>query len=219
MRYEKKFRITIAQNPLLTKLICKFNFKNQYPNRTISSIYYDTLDFQLYKDSTEGVFKRKKIRLRYYNEIFNKINVERKIKIGDLGFKIVNTLNNNNSLKEFYPTKFNTIKEQKIKILIPDNIENIYFPVTVVNYLRMYYISNDKKIRLTLDNKISYSRVVRNKNVFFAINNIPEELGVIELKFEDNNKRTKELLNCFTSQFNINLVRNSKYCNSVDSLY
>lgn len=219
MRYEKKYRITIAQYPLLSNLLRKFNFKIQYPNRKISSIYYDTLDFQLYKDSIEGVSKRKKIRLRFYNEVFNEIKLEKKIKIGDLGFKIIDTLNNNQSLKEFYPRKFHSIKEiGEKKILIPDNIENVYFPVTSVNYLRKYYISNDKKIRLTLDNKISYSRVLRNKSNFFAINNIPEKFNVIELKFEDNN-RNKQLLNSFTSLFNINLIRNSKYCNSIEYLY
>lgn len=220
MRYEKKFRVTIAQNPLLAKLLRKFNLKIQYPDRNVSSIYYDTLDFQLYKDSIEGVFKRKKIRLRFYNKVFDKINLEKKIKIGDLGFKIIETLDSNQSFKEFYFRKINSIKEsQKKRVLIPENIENVYFPVTSVNYLRRYYISNDKKIRLTIDNKISYSRVVRNKNIFFAINNIPEKLSVIELKFEDNNKINKQLLNSFTSLFNINLIRNSKYCNSIESLY
>ena len=220
MRYEKKFRVTIAQNPLLAKLLRKFNFTIQYPDRNILSIYYDTLDFHLYKDSTEGVSKRKKIRLRFYNEVFNKINLEKKIKIGDLGFKIIDTLNNNRSLKEFYPRKIHSINESGTsKILIPDNIENVYFPVTSVNYFRKYYISKDEKIRLTLDSKITYARVVRNNNIFLSINHIPEKLDVIELKFEEVNNFNKEILNSFTSFLNINLVRNSKYCNSIDYLY
>ena len=117
MRYEKKFRVTIAQNPLLAKLLSKFNFKIQYPDRNISSIYYDTLDFQLYKDSIEGVFKRKKIRLRFYNKVFDKINLEKKIKIGDLGFKIIETLDSNQSFKQFYTRKINSIKESEIIVL------------------------------------------------------------------------------------------------------
>ena len=55
MRYEKKFRISKSDFPLFLSLINKLKFKVHYESRFISSIYYDTINFNLYRDSINGV--------------------------------------------------------------------------------------------------------------------------------------------------------------------
>ena len=51
MRYEKKFKISISDYPLLRIILKKFHFKEIYKSRFISSIYYDTDNFIFYKVS------------------------------------------------------------------------------------------------------------------------------------------------------------------------
>ena len=221
MRYEKKFRVYRSQFLDIVNILHKLSFKKHHEDRFISSIYYDTSDFKLYRDSIEGISIRKKIRLRYYNGIFDEINIEKKIKYGDLGFKIISPLSKKKHYKLTNLLK-KSIYNQKIinqKILIPSHIENSYFPVSLVQYLRKYYISNDKKIRVTLDEKINYSRIFKNKENYTLNNNISDKVGVIEIKFEENEVFSKKLLHKLTTFLNCNLSRNSKYCNSIELLF
>ena len=221
MRYEKKFRVSRLQFLDIVNILHQLSFKKHYEDRFISSIYYDTLDFKLYRDSIQGISVRKKIRLRYYNEIFNKINIEKKIKYGDLGFKIISPLTKKTQYKitNLLKKSIHNHKNFNQKILIPSNIDNSYFPVSLVEYLRKYFISNDKNIRITLDEKINYSRILKNKENYTLINNISDKVGVIEIKFEDNEVFSKKLLHKLTTFLNCNLSRNSKYCNSIELLY
>ena len=100
MRYEKKFRISISDFSIFLAIINKFRFMNQYQSRFISSIYYDTTDFNLYKDSINGISERKKYRARFYNKDFKEINLEEKIKIADLGYKNIYTMNELNHISK-----------------------------------------------------------------------------------------------------------------------
>ena len=55
-------------------------FTQQYPDRNISSIYLDTLNYNFARDNINGVSERKKIRIRWYNNNLNNISIEEKIK-------------------------------------------------------------------------------------------------------------------------------------------
>ena len=76
MRYEKKFRISRSDFPLFLSLINKLKYKKHYESRYISSIYYDTINFNLYRDSINGVSNRRKYRAR--ERIQSRIQRERK---------------------------------------------------------------------------------------------------------------------------------------------
>ena len=80
MRYEKKFKVAKSDFPLFSGLMIKLKYKKQYQSRFISSIYYDTINFNLYKDSINGVSNRKKYRVRFYNDNLEEINIEEKIR-------------------------------------------------------------------------------------------------------------------------------------------
>ena len=212
MRYEKKFRISISDYPIFKSLLHTFYFKSIYQGRFISSIYYDSIDFMLYQDSINGVSNRKKIRARFYNDDYSKVYLEEKVKLSDLGFKRVQILNENKNLKKsklYYKKKY---------ILIPSKVFNFY-PVTFINYFRTYYISHDKKTRITLDEKINYSKIIQNDSVYRLQMNIPDKLGVIEIKYDEKDDISINPILNLTSSLNFQLTRNSKYCNSVECLY
>ena len=169
MRYEKKFKISISDYPLLRIILKKFHFKEIYKSRFISSIYYDTDNFIFYKDSINGVSNRKKIRARYYNFNFSDINIEEKNKIADLGFKNIYPLKELKNLK-----KIRLFINNKKNLLIPTKINNIYYPVSFINYYRTYFISRDMQTRITLDEKINYSRIMKMKNSYSLKFKIPD---------------------------------------------
>ena len=47
-----------------------------YPSRIINSIYFDTINLDFFHDSEEGISPRKKVRVRYYNNNFEDLNLE-----------------------------------------------------------------------------------------------------------------------------------------------
>ena len=71
MRLEKKF---VYQNGDISYKSFLINgmFKKIYPNRKINSIYFDCENLKNVWDNINGFSKRIKIRLRWYNNLFNK---------------------------------------------------------------------------------------------------------------------------------------------------
>ena len=64
MRFEKKFRISLAEFNMIKNILKTISFNEEYPSRYISSVYYDSLDFKFYRDSINGILM-KKIRARF----------------------------------------------------------------------------------------------------------------------------------------------------------
>lgn len=79
-RIEKKFIFPNQESDLVKKILLVNNFRKLYPDRYITSIYMDNLNFDSVKDNINGVSKRKKLRVRWYNNDFNKIYFEEKNK-------------------------------------------------------------------------------------------------------------------------------------------
>ena len=67
-RYEIKF-ITYEHNyySVLNWLkLNEFNFREEYENRTVNNIYFDTISYDSYKSNIFGDSSRIKIRYRWY---------------------------------------------------------------------------------------------------------------------------------------------------------
>ena len=109
---------------------------NLYPNRKIVSLYFDTVDFKLYKRSLLNDVDKFKFRFRQYPSIDT--NISKEIKF--------NTKKGKEKISE--KTNFVEFKD------IPNQIYRGYnlVPALYVNYYRDYY-EIDKKIRVTIDKK------------------------------------------------------------------
>jgi len=168
-----------------------------YPKRSINSVYFDTKNFMIYKDSIEGVTPRKKIRLRTYSKEFlnknNKFNYEIKISSMEGRYK------SNKKIKKKIDKIFNGIY---------DNQYGICFPVLNVVYDREYFIKNQS--RITIDSNIKYYSVNGKKISKHGFN---EGCFVIENKTKDLNKN--EMLEFFSFENK----RFSKYCNGIEKIY
>ena len=201
-RVEKKFVFGKYKEDFLEKILLLNGFTRLYPSREINSIYLDTLNFDYAKDNINGVSKRKKIRFRWYNDDYSNIFLEEKNKQNFIVKKKIDKLDIIHSsesilssLNEYFFTKFKKYNSSNYKFVLK------------TKYLRSYWISNNKKIRATIDTSIKAS----------PINNLKKDLDlnetILEFKFfptEEFNFR--ELL--FKNNINFRTKKYSKYLQS-----
>ncbi len=206
IRVEKKFVFGKFKEDYLEKVLLLNGFSKTYSPRNISSIYLDTLNFDFAKDNINGVSKRKKIRFRWYNNDFDNIYLEEKNKQNFFVKKNINKISN--------------LVSQNINI---DDLKNFFFRknkdfntfnykfVLKTNYFRSYWISNDKKIRATIDSNLKVS----------PIDNLSRKLDLNEtiLEFKFSPSEEKNFRNfIFKNNFNLRTNKYSKYLQSFNLL-
>ena len=203
-RVEKKFVLGKYQEDFLKKILITNGFTKYFVPREISSIYLDTLNFDFAKDNINGVSKRKKIRFRWYNDDYSKIYLEEKKKQNFFVKKNISNAIDFANKKDLVQN----LKEYFLNLNEIHNNFNYQF-ILKTNYLRSYWISNDKKIRATIDTNLNTS----------PINNLSRRLElnetILELKFSPSNE------NFFRNLFiqnNFNL-RSKKYSKYLQSFY
>ena len=192
-RKEKKFKLTKSEINKIKTDLNRLGMEKLYLNRKINSIYFDNKNFDIFKDSEEGVLPRKKIRVRWYDQ---KAEFKKEIKISSSEgrFKI--------------NKKLNQIKSK-------ENIENLLFfdqtygslnAKILISYVREYY--KFKNLRITFDENISYTNL---KDLSF--NSYDENYCVMEIKsaFETSDDYIEKIFNYTNSRF-------SKYCNGINNL-
>lgn len=140
-------------------------FEYIFPSRQITSIYYENINFDIYKDSLEGVVPRKKIRIR---EKFDNLYLEEKIKLPDGKYKTSKKIND-------------------IPNVIHDKSYGIVKKICKITYSRSY-LSNGK-IRLTLDSDLKFENLI-NRYVFNMNNNI-----ILEYKILDDFSSSENYIN------------------------
>ncbi len=92
-RFERKWVFNkIDKETLLSNLInSKLFFREQFKERTVNSIYFDTLNFKSALDNLNGVSDREKFRVRWYGknlELLDEPILENKIKKNFQGYKV-----------------------------------------------------------------------------------------------------------------------------------
>jgi len=199
----------------------KFNFFKEYEDRNVNNIYFDSFNYKAFNDNLTGLPSRLKVRYRWYGELFsenstNEGSLEFKFRKNIYGYKKVFkikdlTLNLN--------TKWSDIKNKILNALTPEykilynrNSEKIL----INQYKREYFISKNKKLRITLDKNI---KIFDQRFTFdkpnFKFKNYTQDYSVMEFKF---NKEDKILLNDLDISVPIKASRNSKYINGVRSI-
>ena len=136
-RKENKFRLSISDFYQIKNLLLSQGMTTLFEKRTINSIYYDTLNLDMFYNSEEGVLPRKKFRIRWYYDK-RKSKIEKKISSTEGRFKTSVSLAENENF-------INHIIDQNYGVLEPS---------LKVSYERSYYSFN--KVRLTLDSNITY---------------------------------------------------------------
>ncbi|MCH1611693.1 MAG: polyphosphate polymerase domain-containing protein, partial [Flavobacteriales bacterium] len=138
-RQEYKFLVS-KKEQMDIEVFSKNSIKELFPEREILSLYMDTNNFELYKQSTLNDVEKFKVRYRTYPN--TDLNIYEEIKLNSkLGKeKLVNK------------TEFNDFES------IAPNYKKGYFlfPTLFVQYKRKYF-ELENSVRITIDSNISYS--------------------------------------------------------------
>ncbi len=199
----------------------KYNFFKEYEDRNINNIYFDSLDYKAFDDNLIGLPSRLKIRYRWYGKLFsenkkNEGSLEFKFKKNIYGYKKIFkindlTLNLSSTWREI-KNKIQKSLTPEYKIIFDKNSEKIL----INRYKREYFISKNKKLRVTLDRNIQiFDQRFASLKPNYKLKNFTQDYLVIEFKF---NKEDKMFLNDLDINIPIKASRNSKYINGVRSI-
>lgn len=217
LRREVKF---ISNEIFLSKILTwvstsRLFLTKQFKQRSVNNIYYDTYGYDAYSDNLDGISKRVKLRYRWYgnNRTPNNGAIEIKKRLNALGFKDVYKIS----------LPVNILSHNELKKNIRKNIpkERIPFldyysqPIILNCYDRNYFISQCKKIRVTIDtnHKVYDQRFSDRINTTIKAN-IAQYI-VVELKFHPE---LTEYVSAKIYDIPMRISRNSKYINSVNSI-
>ncbi|HKJ79083.1 MAG TPA: polyphosphate polymerase domain-containing protein [Prolixibacteraceae bacterium] len=195
--------VLIRQNPAL--------FKQAYLPRQVNNVYFDTPGLDCFFDNLFGLGNRWKARIRWYGTVEQFVQspvLEFKIKKGHVNTKrswILSPLDFTGNLKD--PHFFRNIF---LNSDLPDDVRSRMLGLQAVllnSYNRKYYVSGNKKIRLTVDSNLQYrdvrSYIHHSKQVFEE-----KEKLVIELKYP---KSMEEDAISVSNLFPFRLGKNSKF--------
>lgn len=202
-RLEKKF-VYFNGDQSFKFFLSQGMFKETFPTRIINSIYFDTPTLNDVWDNINGYGLRKKIRVRWYNDLNNSnVYLEEKKKINFLTQKKTELLGNFSDYGDFRKyfqkdllNKINISLNKKI------NLKSTLF----IQYKRNYYELYNKKLRVTLD---------QNLKIFLQYPNkfIDLDKTILELKYKKNDA---EFVRKFVKETKLN-NRNQKFSKYVNS--
>ena len=171
--------------------------KKIYPDRKVSSLYFDNQNLNMYYDSVEGLIPRKKIRIRTYNnQLLSKenINIEKKITSAEGRFKETSSVKN---------------IDEKLKFGIFDQNYGVCKPIIKVSYERAYY--SVLNYRVTLDKNIVY---FLQESFNESLRKKKDENIVVEIKSQNTYS-----INDIHDKFPFQRIRFSKYCRAIDLVF
>lgn len=217
LRFERKFTCSGVSKSALIATIKSHPafFREIHETRKINNIYLDTNDLEYYKLNVLGVSERKKVRIRWYGKTFRKppkLKLEYKLKSGQLGDKWTFRLKKF-KVKKGIDSEYLARQLQKSDLdnSVKEDIDTL-FPTLLNTYKRTYFLSADKKFRLTLDEQMTYYYFDRKSNQFmFKVNQDSDY--ILELKYLPQYDNDARLI---TTQFPWRLSKSSKYVNGID---
>ncbi len=219
-RYERKFSVPAGaeEAALLAIKTHPALFREKYPPRSVNNLYLDTWDLPSYRDNLAGVRDRRKVRIRWYGDLFGHIlrpTLEIKIKRGLVGEKTAYPLGPFRLDREFGRR---TLRRVILEAGLPEPIRADLAgrdAVLLNRYRRRYFESFDRSFRLTVDERMEYYRVDRCENHFLC--RAEDRSGlIVELKYPPECDRSAARISEWLSA---RLTRNSKFVCGIEQVY
>ena len=206
-RIERKWIFNSSNYLILINAVIRSNlfFRNQYPQRKVNSIYFDTNDYKSILQNLDGISGKKKIRIRWYGN--EKIMTDPVIEIKSKnGFETKKEIIEIKELNNIQPFNLNVINE---KLNAKLNLKKLVLPILTTNYDRQYFVSCDGKIRATVDYNLK-SNFLKNLSQINIIKNF-KKISILELKYPTSlDKYVRQNL----KDISLRLTKNSKFVNS-----
>lgn len=187
-RHEYKYKINAAQARVIKGVLdplLKYDKHSDNGYYDIHSLYFDDIDDKAYMDKLNGVNKRAKFRIRYYNNDLSYINLEKKSKANGLGSKQKLRLSEDevklilNNQIDFLLNKGNLGIEFYCQIKTM-----ILRPKVIISYRRLAYYYPYGNVRITIDDNLTTQR---NINEFLECKFCPipiDENAILEVKYD-----------------------------------
>ena len=189
-RYEIKYILNSEQVSFLTNSLKEYMEVDKYGKTSIASLYYDTLDNRLIRESIEKNQYKEKIRVRSYglNKDGKPLYLELKRKAFGIVYKRrIET--NIIEIKDFFENKSNIYMNNQIgkEITYFRDLYKTLKPACLIIYDRIAYLEKNGSLRLTIDMNPRYR--VNNLNLNTSLDGIPlldEGYAILEIKVEDS---------------------------------
>jgi len=206
-RFERKWIFNSSNYLILINAVIRSNlfFRNQYPQRKVNSIYFDTNNYTSILQNLDGISGKKKIRIRWYGN--EKIMTDPVIEIKSKnGFETKKEIIEIKELNNIQPYDLDIINE---KLNAKLNLKKLVLPILTTNYDRQYFVSCDGRIRATVDYNLK-SNFLKNLSQINIIKNF-KKISILELKYPTSlDKYVRQNL----KDISLRLTKNSKFVNS-----
>jgi len=189
-RHEYKFYINLADcMQLRSKLKVVANLdENVGEGGTyrIRSLYFDNYADKMVTEKLQGLSRREKFRIRFYNNDTDFINLEKKYKINHLTYKEKASLSKH-QCQQILDGDYTCLMESNQPLLL-ELYSKMYFhvlrPHTLVDYIREVYVYKAGNVRITFDSDIRMSSSV-NRFLDTELATIPAANAIIlEIKYD-----------------------------------
>jgi len=223
LRNERKFYLHSADAFIIERRLATVLKRDVHSSESFSylvqSLYFDDPSASSYFDKLDGIENRSKYRIRFYNNDFSYIRLEKKEKLGNLCRKTSERIsfeeatdfcNGQSSSKNFS----SSLKGEFSHLVLHER----YRPLVFLSYQRKAFIYPAGNVRITLDSALHASRF-SGKFSDFEKKSIPILDGtetILEIKFDS-------FLPPFISELFEDLPKQiaaiSKFCKGVEALY
>jgi hypothetical protein len=227
-RFELKYMVSIRQAEAFRKTLTAYLVPDQHGDALgsyeLSSLYYDSPDYRFYWEKIDGIRYRRKLRIRHYMnsqplsddqpvyvEIKQRLNRVTQKRRAVLSYQDALQLCNNRQPPAGAPED-QAVLDEVMSMLWQYDLH----PASVVTYSRLALVGTDYDIglRVTLDRDLrSRSHplsLTDNQNDTYLY---PPDLCIIEIKA---NERIPYWLTEEVAKHQLNLIRVSKYCRSIE---
>ena len=191
MRMELKELFRPRDFPFLESslLLSPLGFRSPYPPRQVNSLYFDSEDFRTLELSLSGVSLRQKNRLRWYGEVEDALNptLEFKRKKAHLSWKTLRRtdLRINPNAVDWSAAFLDPAGVDALSSLRRALPVNQHRPVTLVSYHRRYYESADGRVRVTMDQDLSFRDQASTGGPNFRYERLHSDKLVLEVKLAE----------------------------------
>ena len=159
LRHEWKHEITYLDMLLIRqrlKAVAKVDKNAVNGKYQIRSLYFDTPSDRALREKLNGVSRREKFRIRYYNGDTSLIHLEKKVKIAGLGTKFLANLTKEQA-QAIVDGNLDWMKENEQELVrelyVKMKNEGLQ-PKTIVDYEREPFTFSAGNVRVTLDYNI-----------------------------------------------------------------
>ncbi len=218
-RYERKFSVpdlNLSEAEMCIRLHPAM-FAPIYQPRAVNNVYFDDLAMSSFIDNVEGVSARKKVRVRWYGSMFgeHETRLEFKIKSGQLGRKESWALP---KMSMHRGMSKNDINAALRRAELPDHAQMVLRsrePILANRYSRKYFLSSDRKFRLTLDHGLEWYHLGPGTLTF--LHRCREPRGVVlEVKYAREHDDEVEAI---ARRFPFRVTRSSKYVTGIQRVH